>query len=370
MSEQGQLRSAPPHAVPPLRTAWLTDRESTSSWIMSGRITWCWSTLPPAPESPSWSAAGRADALPQPVGWVTCNSIADRPDVLLELGRQLVGPGRRHPGTLELLDIGRRPATRPSMACIRWVNDLPDGSALVFDDLHAVASSAFHADLQYVIDQLPSSLTLVLVTRSDPPIALHRVRLEERLLDLRARDLAFTRAETHDLLVSHGLDLDPTELDLLHDRTEGWAAGLRLAIISMAQSEDSADVLRRPGGMTEAVNGYLAEEVLSQLAPPIVSCCSTPVSWTSSPPRWPESLDRAARRIRRPRADHRPDRLPVSDRPRRAGYRYQPMFAEVLRAQLAQANPVKFAEQHRRAAHWFQMAQDTASTVRHAQCGG
>ena len=107
-----------------------------------------------------------------------------------------------------------------------------------------------------MINHIPPNLTLVLVTRSDPPIALHRVRLEERLLDLRAHDLAFTRAETHDLLESHGVDLGPSELDVLQDRTEGWAAGLRLAIIAMARSADTADVLRRPVGLTEAVSGY------------------------------------------------------------------------------------------------------------------
>ena len=304
--------------------------------------------------------------LPQPVGWVNCSSIADGPTSVWNVAVSSLA---------EAAGVSAPFGSLTSVAdqrsdLLQWLNHLPDGSVLVFDDFPAAASPAFLADLQYVINQVPPSLTLVLVTRSDPPIALHRERLEERLLDLRARDLAFTRAETHDLLKSHGVDLGQSEFDVLQDRTEGWAAGLRLAIISMARSADTADVLRRPGGMTEAVSGYVADEVLATLTAAdrdllldtcVVDELTAPLTGilTGRPDAFVD-LERITEQIGFLTRTGR-------DGP---GYRYQPMFAEVLRTQLAQANPVKFAEQHRRAAHWFQMVQDAASTVRHAQLAG
>ena len=170
--------------------------------------------------------------------------------------------------------------------------------------------------------------------------------------------------------ISHGVDLGRSEFDVLQDRTEGWAAGLRLAIISMARSADTADVLRRPGGMTEAVSGYVADEVLATLAAAdrdllldtcVVDELTAPLTGilTGRPDAFVD-LERITEQIGFLTRTGR-------DGPR---YRYQPMFAEVLRTQLVNANPVKFAEQHRRAAHWFQMVQDAASTVRHAQLAG
>jgi len=370
MSEQGQLRSARPHAVPHAphgmvdrpRIDDLLDHVGPHHVVLVNAPAGSGKTVLVS----SWA---RRRGL-HPVGWVNCRSISDRPGSIWSVAVSSLAEAAGISAPSSSWTSVADPRRDQLDDLLLWLNHLPVGSALVFDDLHTVASSAFLAEVQRVINQVPSNLTIVLVTRSDPPIALHRLRLEDRLLDLRTRDLAFTREETHDLLVSHGFDLARTELDLLQDRTEGWAAGLRLAIISMTRSENSSDVLRRPGGMTEAVSGYLADEVLSKLDTSdrqllldtcVVDQLTAPLAEALT--GRPEAFV-AVERI----ADHIGFLSRVGRN--RPAYRYQPMFAEVLRTQLTQANPVKSAEQHRRAAHWYQLVHDTAATVRHSQWAG
>jgi LuxR family maltose regulon positive regulatory protein len=87
----------------------------------------------------------------------------------------------------------------------------------------------------------------VISTRTDPPLPVARLRATGELLELRTADLAFTRGETTELLVERlSLDLDPAAIDVLHERTEGWPAGLYLAYLSMRSTTDQAGVRRRP----------------------------------------------------------------------------------------------------------------------------
>src|SRR5436309_7038054 len=109
---------------------------------------------------------------------------------------------------------------------------------LVLDDFHEVDDPLVMADVQNLLDHGPGRLRLVLLTRSDPSVRLERLRVAGRLSEIRAQDLAFTRDEAGELYEALNLALTDEDLDALCRRTEGWAAGLRLAALSLEALAD------------------------------------------------------------------------------------------------------------------------------------
>ncbi|MDX6539024.1 MAG: LuxR family transcriptional regulator, maltose regulon positive regulatory protein, partial [Gaiellales bacterium] len=105
---------------------------------------------------------------------------------------------------------------------------------LIIDDLHELRSTDAHAQLELLLATLPSSARVVLSSRRDPPIRLHQLRLADEIAEVRAGDLLFTERETRALLAASGISLSDAGVVALHQRTEGWAAGLRLAVISLS----------------------------------------------------------------------------------------------------------------------------------------
>ncbi|HEY2689634.1 MAG TPA: AAA family ATPase, partial [Streptosporangiaceae bacterium] len=109
---------------------------------------------------------------------------------------------------------------------------------LVIDDLHELTSPDAPAQLTRLLTNLPGDVHAVLATRRDPPLRLHQLRLAGELAEIRAADLRFSERETRELLEASGIALSKAGAALLHQRTEGWAAGLRLAALSLAGHPD------------------------------------------------------------------------------------------------------------------------------------
>jgi LuxR family transcriptional regulator, maltose regulon positive regulatory protein len=107
--------------------------------------------------------------------------------------------------------------------------------ALVIDDLHELRAAEALAWLELFLARLPPELLVVLVSREDPRLGLHRLRLAGDLIELHAPDLSFSIEETAELLAASEITLSEASVRLLHERTEGWAAGLRLAVISLGR---------------------------------------------------------------------------------------------------------------------------------------
>src|SRR6201989_1087542 len=140
---------------------------------------------------------------------------------------------------------------------------------LVVDDLHELGSGDAERWLERFVAGLPPRLTLVLATREEPRLGLHRLRVAGELLELRDADLRFSLDETRDLLEASGVALSAEGLALLHERTEGWAAGLRLAAISLAEHPDPERFVREFSGSERTVAGYLMAEVLEHQPPDV-----------------------------------------------------------------------------------------------------
>ena len=144
--------------------------------------------------------------------------------------------------------------------------DLRRRLVLVLDDFHLIKNPEVLSSVGLLLERLPERLTLVLITRADPVLPLHRVRVAGRLVEIRSRDLAFSPAEAAELFASEGLRLRDDQLEILYARTEGWAAGLRLTAMSLDRDNLDASV-ERVTGSDRAIAEYLIGEVLQRVAP-------------------------------------------------------------------------------------------------------
>ena len=223
---------------------------------------------------------------------------------------------------------------------------------LVLDDFHEVTDPGITEDIQTLLDHAPARLSLVLSTRADPVLRLQRLRMAGELTEIRARDLAFTKAEARLLEAELGLALSEADRELLHARTEGWAAGLRLAALSLAGHPDPHGFLESFAGDDRAVSDYLLSEVLARQSPETLDFLLR----TSIVDRIGGELADAltggeggARALES--LLHRGGMLSCLD-DRGRWYRYHPLFAEVLRLELGRTMPEELPELHRRAARW------------------
>jgi LuxR family transcriptional regulator, maltose regulon positive regulatory protein len=157
---------------------------------------------------------------------------------------------------------------------------------LVLDDYHVISAPGVHEVIGYLLDNLPEQLRVLVSTRSDPPVPLARLRSRGQLTELRVEQMRFTHAEAGRFLNQvMGLDLEEGDVAALDDRTEGWAAGLQLAGLSLkgrTRAQDVSNFIAAFTGSNRFVVDYLTDEVLAQQRTVCVASCSAPPCWTSS----------------------------------------------------------------------------------------
>jgi LuxR family maltose regulon positive regulatory protein len=144
---------------------------------------------------------------------------------------------------------------------------LESGFVLVIDDLHEIVSPDILKELSYLLDHLPPAVHVVLIARRDPPLGLRRRQLDGALTEVRGADLEFTLDETREMMSGLGIALSDDALELLHERTEGWVAGLRLAALSLATHPDPERFVAEFSGSERTVAEYLLAEVLEGQPP-------------------------------------------------------------------------------------------------------
>lgn len=227
-------------------------------------------------------------------------------------------------------------------------------------------TQAVGSGLHRMIGASGGALHLVLLTRSDPPLPLHRYRLTDQLTEIRAADLAFTMTEAATLIQRTGLDLSPSDVAALQARTAGWPAGLRFAAMSLAGRDDSARALREFRGDTGNVGAYLMTEVLAkQPAEMQLFLLRTCLVDTLHPGLVSALTGRHCdHRVLQSMAQRNTFIVPV--RGGEGGYRYQPLFREFLRSELAYRHPDLVPELHRSAAAWLASTGRPRGALRHA----
>jgi LuxR family maltose regulon positive regulatory protein len=259
----------------------------------------------------------------------------------------------------------------PAAAVARTLESIPDELVLVLDDAFRLRSEDAHHALTRFAELAPRTVQLVISTRTEPPLPVARLRATGELLELRTADLAFTREETIELLDDRlALNLDPAAIDILHERTEGWPAGLYLAYLSMRSTADQGAFVTSFGASNRHVLDYLMEQVLDALdAETLAFMLATSVVDTvcgSLADALTGGTDSATRLAEIERANV--FITPLDER--REWYRYHGLLAELLRIELRRRSPERVPELHRRAAQWFADRRDMDRAVRHAIAAG
>ncbi len=254
----------------------------------------------------------------------------------------------------------------------------PADVALVLDDYHAVTSPAIHAGISFLLEHAPPHFHLVIASRTDPPLPLPRWRARGELVELRAADLRFTSDEATQFLgETMGLRLDDEAAAALESRTEGWAAGLQLAALSLQGHADVRGFIAGFSGSHRHVVDYLGEEVLNRQPEHIRAfLLQTSVLERMCGPLCDAVLLDAEAETGAAGAGaysqivlneiERANLLLIPLDDERRWYRYHHLFADLLRHRLEQERPALVPELHRRAARWFEQQGMAAEALNHA----
>jgi LuxR family transcriptional regulator, maltose regulon positive regulatory protein len=235
---------------------------------------------------------------------------------------------------------------------------------LVLDDVHEIGDSQALSDLDRLLRGPLPSLRVVIVTRSDPPLRLGRLRAAGQLTELREADLAFTLDEARRLLDQPDLPGDVAER--VWRRTEGWAAGLRLAALALRTHPDPSRFADEFGGDDRSVADYLVAEVLAQQPPDFrrfllrISILDRVSPGLAAALTGRSESDRLLTRLEH---DHA---LLTSIDSRSEWRRLHPLFAELLRSELRFSAPEEIPTLHGRAARWFQQHDQPLEALEHA----
>ncbi|MFD7159090.1 LuxR C-terminal-related transcriptional regulator [Kribbella sp. NPDC059898] len=238
---------------------------------------------------------------------------------------------------------------------------------LIIDDLHELRSTETLRQLELLLLRAPDQLRLVLATRHDLPLGLHRLRLEGQLTEIRAADLRFTAAEARELLEEAGLRLPDTAVALLHARTEGWAAGLRLAALSLAGHPDPERFAAEFAGSERTVAEYLLAEVLERQSEPVRRMLLRTSLLDRVSGELADQLTGGSGGERILYDLEQANAFVVSLDARRSWFRYHQLFADLLLLELRHAEPTEIPALHRTAAAWFAGHGYPADAIRHAQ---
>jgi LuxR family transcriptional regulator, maltose regulon positive regulatory protein len=277
-------------------------------------------------------------------------------------------------GTATLAALGSPSADLSRVVLPGLLNELSGVESplvLVLDDYHLITNPTCHRSLGFFLDHLPAGVHLGVSTRADPPLPLARMRAREELTEIRVAALRFSDQEAVALLNgSMGLRLATDDVVRLAERTEGWAAGLVLAGLSLRGREDPSAFIAAFHGDNRHVADYLGAEVLER-QPEAVSSFMLRTSMlerlcgplcdavleTEGSAGLLDELERANLFL-----------VPLDDR--RQWYRYHHLFAQLLRLELASREPALLPTLHRRAAAWHRQAGNLEEAIGHTTAAG
>ena len=350
--------------------AWVVPRPRITKLLARG-MRWHHLTVVTGPTGAGKTMALALCAAAQagPVAWVSLDEYDNRPGVfwsyvVAALRRSGVGLARLLPPT-------GRGRTAEHVFLLRLAEALTAHDppvTLVLDDFHLMTQPKVLDGLDFLLRHTGPGLRLVICSRMDPLLPLYRYRLAGELAEIRAGDLAFTVAEAGMLLAQHGSPLSAESLEYLTRRTEGWAAGIRLAAISMEAHPDPDQFVKELTSEYNALTSFLMEEVLgtqpaevqevllsTSILEQVSPDCASELAGTGQAGAILTALAHANAFVR-----------PIGG----GWYRYHTMFAEVLRLKLRYRSPDQVPGLHRRAAHWYQRNGRLTEAVRHAARAG
>ncbi len=275
-------------------------------------------------------------------------------------------------GLLSALQPPQAPPTEAVLtamlnALLNVIATIPHHFVLVLDDYHVIGSQPVDQALHYLLEHLPAHMHLLITTREDPNVGLARLRSRDHMTEIRATDLRFTPTEAGEFLnQAMHLNLTAPEVAALETRTEGWIAGLQLAVLSMRGHQDIPRFIQAFAGDHRYIVDYLVEEVLQRQPEPTRgfllqtailerlngSLCDAVTQQSGGKARL-ETLQRGNFFL-----------IPLDDT--RDWYRYHHLFADVLRMHLMSEQPEQVAILHVRASEWYAQKGSAEGAIRHA----
>ena len=316
----------------------------------------------------SWVAA---EGPPDRVAWVSVErGESDAQRFWLSVIDELAGAVSRD----ELVErVAATPAFGGQAVVERLLSDLRSLEhpvVLVIDDLHELRSPDALRLLELFLAALPPEMRVVMATRQDPSLGLHRLRLAGGLIEIRAADLPFSLEETRELMDASGVAVSDTGLALLHERTEGWAAGLRLAVISLARHPDPERFVTEFCGSERTVAGYLLAEVLERQPPEVRDLLlrTSVLERVSGPLADALTGGKGSEATLQGLEDA--NAFVTSLDAGRSWFRYHHLLADLLQLELRRRSPALIGSLHRAAAQWLDQHGYVVEAIRHAQSAG
>ena len=311
----------------------------------------------------SWTA----ERSPDITAWLSCDE-ADTNPVRFWTGfieaPRLAAPGFGSDAA-DLLAMDGAVSADVTASIANDAAKLPVGFAVVVDDFHYAAPTASGLMTDLVERWPAESAQLVLASRIDPAVRLHRLRMAGQLCELRDEDLSFTPDESRDLLAKFGVDITAADLALLHQRSEGWAAALQMAALSLRSAGDPARAARALELNGHAIAEYFVAEVLEQQPPDIawfmldVSVLGTltaeacaAVTGGQDAAALLRTIDAASLFV-----------VPLDEQ--RTALRFHHLVHQLLRAELHARDPARERALQLRAAEWFETVGDARHAARH-----
>ncbi len=255
---------------------------------------------------------------------------------------------------------------------IQGIVPLKRETVLILDDYHLIQSKQVHELVECLIERGPSHLHLMILTRSDPPLELARLRVAGQLVEVRMEHLRFSTSEAAAFLKSSAeIQLADSDVAALNERAEGWIAGLQMAAISMRGRKDLAAFIAAFGGSHRFVFDYLLEQVMDRQAPEVrefllktsvldqlcTSLCEAVAETGGNARGMLDILERTNLFL-----------IPLDDE--RGWYRYHRLFSDLLGLMLEQTCPGLSVELHRRACLWYEAQEMLSEALDHALSTG
>ena len=308
-----------------------------------------------------------------PVGWVSLDQDDNDPARFLSYLAAAFETAAGEPGeaVISLFHSPQQPTRAVLTSLLNDLAAMPKDFALVLDDYHLIEDAGVHATLAFLLEHLPSQMSIVIASRTEPPLPLSRLLAGGDMTRLTASDLRFTPDEAADFLGDvMGLELSPEQIASLEERTEGWVAALQLAALSMRGREDVSGFVSAFAGTERHVFDYLAEEVLGRqaedtrtflLRTSILDRLSGPlcdaVTGSEQGQQMLEKLERMNLLM-----------VPLDDR--RQWYRYHHLFSDFLRQRLRRDLSEIVRELHRKASEWHEANGTEGEAIGHALAAG
>jgi LuxR family maltose regulon positive regulatory protein len=241
---------------------------------------------------------------------------------------------------------------------------------LIIDDVHELSSTAAVEQLSLLLQELPPHAHAIVATRRDLPLRLHQLRLAGELAEIRVAQLRFTEEETRDLVTAAGIALPDNVTAVLHQRTEGWAAGLRLAVLTLAGHPDPERFVAEFSGSDRTVAEYLMVEMLERQPAEVQRLLLRTSIVDQVGGELADLLTGGSGSERILLELEDANAFVVSLDPERTWFRYHHLFAGMLSLELRRTQAEEIPGLHRLAARWFAEHGLPADAIRHLQAAG